>query len=145
MDEVILLKAIKKELLAAGIADDGTLDGLSVMLFGNDVVVDDETVMADLTPCAFSGYAVVAALVWNNPSLSTETNEWVVRADAVEFRSTTATPYVSGTAYGFALFRDATPDVAVCVKRFETPFQFDQPDRLLTVIPELPSAALVAA
>jgi hypothetical protein len=143
MADLILLKAIKKEVLAAVIEESATLDGLSVGLFGNDVVPDEDTVVADLTPPAFSGYAVVAAAVWNNPILSTEDNSWRLRADAVEFRSTTGSPYVGGTAYGYYLFRDATPDVAVAVCRFDEPFIFDQPDRLLTIVPELPGEQVI--
>lgn len=132
-----LTKALKKAIAEAMIATGGSLDGAKLMLFSNDIIPDEDTVYADLTPCAFSGYAASDVLAWGDPYLDNDSNQWALAPEPVEFRSTSATPYVSGIAYGYAVYMPGTPNVLLFAERFEEFFAFGVPDRVLVVRPEL--------
>lgn len=97
------------------------LDGAKAMLFKNDITPSVDSILADLTPADFSGYAMSAAVVWGAP-FKDENGNLVVRAGSCEFNQTAAT--VTNTVYGWGLVGDpsGTPFL-ICAERFETPVQ----------------------
>lgn len=132
-----LTKAMKKQIAESLIATDGLLDGAKMLLFSNDVYPDADTVYADLTPCAFTGYAASDVLTWGDPYLDSDTDEWALAPEPVEFRSASGSPYVSGIAYGYAVYMPGTPNVLLFAERFQEPYSFGVPDRVKVVRPEL--------
>src|SRR5262245_13332354 len=89
-------------MLAALVAADGVFDGSSVMLFENDIVVDRDTIRADLTDALYSGNGD-EAITWGVPSVSDDGFAEVI-GTAGEFRPNATT--VGSTIFGAAIVSD---------------------------------------
>lgn len=94
MGSSVQTKALLSNLLLFGTtagADDSDpkLVGSKVGLYINAVAVTPNTVLADLTPASWTGYALSAAITWLAPVLSNQTTLPAVRGDAKTFTVTT--------------------------------------------------------
>lgn len=114
------------------------LDALKVGLFGNDYLPNRNTTYANLTPCAFSGYALSSLVVWSDAFQRVEDDQAVIIGDTKVFRSATATPFVPGVVYGWFLILPGTPNILRAVQRFESPVVIDRVDRVVAVTPTWP-------
>lgn len=132
-----LTKAMKKLIAESLIATGGALDACKIMLFSNDIDPDEDTVYADLTPCAFTGYAASDVLTWGDPYLDGDSGAWALAPEPVEFRSVSGSPYVGDVAYGYAVYLPGTPNVLRFAERFDELKGFGVADRVLVVRPEL--------
>lgn len=132
-----LQKSLKKAMLEALIAEDGPLDGAVMMLFNADVTVTENTVLSDLTPCAFSGYAVSDPIVWGDPYLDVETGQWALSCPPVEFRSAGGSPYVPDVVRGYAIYVPGTPNVLRLVEKLTEVVLMDVVDRVIVIRPEI--------
>lgn len=133
----MLTEAVIRQMLDELIAVDGQFDGAKLRLFKNNVEVGRDTVIGDLETCTFSGYADSAALVWVEPHLEPDNDEYTLSNTSVEFRSNTADPFVSGTAYGWALISGDVTPVLLAAGRFDEPVSFDVPERSLQLVVHL--------
>lgn len=112
---------------------DNYLDGAKVSLFKADVVPDKDTVLADLTPADFSGYAQSAAVVWGTPYLDAS-GKATVQGASVQFTQTADT--VSNTVYGWMLVGDpAGTPYLICAERFATPVTMTEASDGIVVAP----------
>lgn len=65
-------KAVALETLTTLIDTGGQFDGAKVGLFQEPITPTPDTVLADLTPCDFDGYALSSALTWGTPFYGAE-------------------------------------------------------------------------
>lgn len=132
------MKGLKKEQLEAMIATGGALDGAVMMLFSNNVIPDEDTVIGDLTAASFSGYAVSDPLDWGAPYLDGDSGDWALSCPPVEFRSTSGSPFVEGTVYGAAIYVPGTPNVLKIAGVLPDGFvSFTSADQVLVIRPEI--------
>lgn len=135
---LLFLRGLKKEQLEALIAEGGALDGAVMMLFKNNVTPNDETVMADLTPADFTGYAVSDPLEWGTPYIDGDSGEWALSCAPVEFRSTSGAPFVPCPVYGVGIYVPGTPNVLKLAGNLPDGFfSFGLPDQVMVVRPEI--------
>jgi len=110
---------------------------LTLMLFENDLVPDDVTVFADLTPATFDGYA---AIVLNDtgdcsgfvqgPAIGSDL-EWRIFIDQQQFTMSGVT--TPGSVYGAALV-DATAETILGIVRFpDAPLVMDETGDVIKV------------
>jgi len=92
---LIMTKEAMKEALTQGVTatltEDGWLVGAKIGLFIDDPQLSEDTVFGDLTPPAFTGYAVSAAVVYGTP-FSDDDNVYAVGTDMKQFTCTGGTP-----------------------------------------------------
>lgn len=114
-----------KELLKFGsiagvTATDPLLKSAKVMIYVNNVSPTPNTVAADLTEATWSGYARSGAITWALPTISNETQDPAIVADAKTFTVTTNTD--PQTMFGYALVTTVTAvDHLLAVAPLNTP------------------------
>lgn len=103
---------------AAGAA--GLLNGCTVLLFVNNLAINEDTVLADLVEATWPGYARSTACVWGAPIISNETLLPATVSDPKTFVVTTNAG--NERIYGFGLVHEAAPDHLIAVELLEEPF-----------------------
>lgn len=139
----VMTNATIMEILATAIDTGGVLDGAIVFLWTGATVPSKDSVYADFTPVAFSGYAASAPLVWADPYLDYDGDTPTLTAPVPLFRSTDVDPFVPATVNGYGVIIPGTPNVLRWAERFDEPIYIDQPDRIVDVTLVIPGTALV--
>lgn len=123
--------AVILELAGAG----GTWNGAKVQLSKANITPDPSTLLVDMTPADFTGYALSAAVSWGTPFIDTDGVEKTVGV-AKQFTQT-GTGTVN-TVYFFVLVGDpAGTPFAIASFRYASSVQFTQANAGLVVLPTL--------
>lgn len=135
---LVLVKASEKAVLTALTAVGGLLTGAKLGLFQNDVNPGRATLLADLDPATFDGYALSAAITWSAPVLG-EDGFWRVVGDAKTFISDDpqTTP---NTIYGWYLV-DAAGTGLIGAERYEEARLIFEPDQSIIEVPQVGSVS----
>jgi hypothetical protein len=110
MDPILTLAA---KLLLAGDMTAGTLNGAKIVLFSNDLTINQNTVIGDLTVVTVAGM-VAFAVTWDAPWLNAA-GEVVVSAPSHVFAAT-AVPGAPLNAFGWAITNGAGTELYAAVK-----------------------------
>ena len=119
---------------APGVADAGLFNLAEIMLFKNDITPTKDTLLADLTPCDFTGYARSAGIAWA-AAYEAESGAGEMVGGAAQFLQTGADPEPQ-SAYGYGIV-DAGGTLLLAAERFPTPALFDGVGAAQIVIPKL--------
>jgi len=117
-----MIKSLDALLLeaAAELGAGGSYDGAKVGLYVNAILPDENTLLADLTQPAFTGYALSSAVVWGGLGVD-ELNRVISVAGIKEFAPSAI---VTGEiAYG-AFLVDGAGTTLLAIYPFDTPFNF---------------------
>jgi hypothetical protein len=95
----------------------GLLEGAKLKLYKEPIEPTKATVIADLTPADFTGYAASAAITWGTPLTDTDGTAFVP-GGMIEFAASGST--VANTIYG-AYLTDGAGTILLGVFRFDTP------------------------
>jgi len=130
---VIVLPTVSKLAILELLADTGNLlDAVKVGLYSANVTLTVDTVLADLTPADFSGYAISGVVVWGTPFID-GTGRVLMTGDEKEFVATS--PFtVSNTVYGYYI-TESTPTTLLYAEAFTTPRIISAASQGLTVLP----------
>lgn len=121
LTKYVLDKILKLMKTASASQPDGALKGCSLMVYTNNVAVDKNTVLGDLTEANWTGYSRATVVVWADPFLSNDTGIPVMVGDAKTFLCTTNADDLA--VQGFALVEEGSPDKLLAVEALQTPFQ----------------------
>lgn len=124
------------------VAASAYLDGSVIRLASDDIQVTKDLKLTDLTPCAYSGYAESAAIVWGSAFLDVN-NVPTVAGGSVPFIQTGDTTDVAHIAY---LVGDpGGTEYLIAAIRLDPPFTFDRAGRGFEVQPlfQIPRGASV--
>jgi hypothetical protein len=91
----------------------------ALMLYSNNLVVGEGTVVGDLTPCAYTGYASPLT----TPIVLTDSNGNFMLSEASPTSFTAGAIGTPDVAYGWALLDGITGDL-MAVENFDAPFHF---------------------
>lgn len=119
---VLMSRYLAQELLANSIAGapvaTGPLTGAKVLLFSNNISLQESTVFADLVEPTAAGYARSAALTWAGPYTDGEGNQEVV-GDLKNFAFSGNS--VPDTIYGYAVVEGGGSPHLLFAERFHAP------------------------
>lgn len=110
------------------------LDGVKVGLFQNDFNPTTLTVLADLNPADFHGYALSSAVVWGAPYYD-QAGVPTVAGGQKQFTATTPLAG-SQVIYGYYLV-DGAGTTLIAAARFETPLNILVVGNAIIVVPTL--------
>lgn len=129
----VIPKTARKSILEALTAEGGLLDGALLKLYKSDLTPSDETQLASLDECDFTGYAASSAITWGAVGIDT-LNRATVLGDRKEFvPSGTA---VMNAVYG-AFIVNAAEDELLAVLPFPEVVYANSPDSVISVIPRI--------
>lgn len=113
----------------------GTWNGAKVQLSKANITPDPSTLLADMTPADFTGYALSAAVTWGTPFIDTDGVEKTVGV-AKQFTQTGTG--VTNTVYFYVIVGDpAGTPFAIASFRYTSSVQFTQTNAGLVVLPVL--------
>lgn len=130
------LRAILDRLGAAapGQADAGMFNGCKVGLFKNDLTPTKDTLLADLTACDFTGYAISGAITWG-AAFEGDDGSGEMVGSVAQFVQTADDPEPQ-SAYGYYIVNGAA-DALLAAERFPSPVVFDGAGAAQVVVPKL--------
>jgi len=114
----------------------GTGDEAKVILFQNNVTLTKDTVIADLTPATFGGYAAKVLGAGDPTSgINPATGQWELRmrepVGGIEF-TTSGTSNLPQTIYGYAIVSEDGTELFAS-KKFDTPITLTANQQVIDV------------
>lgn len=119
----------------------GTFDGMKTGLFQNNVVPSRDTLLADLTPADFTGYALNATAAYAAAGLDSDGTP-IMATGVITF--TAGSPItVSNTIYGYYIV-DSAGTALLLAERFPTPVQVALPGQVLKIVSVMKGMSLAS-
>jgi hypothetical protein len=128
---LVVPSAVLKTQLDYLTATGGDLNGAKLGLFSNNIVPTQDTVIGDLTPCTFPGYALSAAITWGAADID-DSGSAVTLGGLVTFVSSTIT--TPETVYG-AFLQNSGGTVLLAAFRFDTPIAIFRALQAIAIVP----------
>lgn len=146
MAETVITRALALDLLTQDVAaapDPTVLVGAKMGVFINEPELTLDTVLADLTQPAFTGYALSAAITWGTPGFEEAGPRAVVLGDLKTFRATAA-PDPGVTVRGWFVV-DAAGTGLLAAAMLDVPVPILADEDLVAVYARIPMPVVVAA
>jgi hypothetical protein len=120
----LLASILAEKISSGGFA--GPLNGLSLALVSNQLLLTPNNVWTDLTESAFSGYARYANLGWGVPILQPN-GTYTILSQLVTFTAVAASAFVQGNVWGWALIDGAAAPNLIAAEQFQQPVPINAP------------------
>lgn len=131
---LVIPAQISLDVLAELISTGRLLDGVKIGLFGNDLHPSSTTVLADIVPSTFNGYALSSAVVWGTPYFDQAGIATVVAGDK---QFTCTTPLAAPEqVFGYYIV-DGAGAILIAAARFDTPVQIIIVGNAVVVVPTI--------
>lgn len=131
---IVVPRATALAVLTDQVATGNILDGAIVMLYKSPIVLDTDTLLADLDEADFDGYVRSPAIVWSAPFMNPPDQHPTILGDLKTFVAddplTTA-----NTIYGYAVLVAAGTSI-LWAENFEVPITIGNPGDTVAVLPQ---------
>lgn len=131
--EAVASKTVTIAALIALSDTGGAFDGAKVMLYKAPIAPTPDTVLADLVPADFDGYAVSTAITWSDPVHMSGLAYSVLGSVKVFIATGDTTPNL---IYGFAIV-DAAGTGLLYVQPFDAPLAVNEAGNYIQALPTL--------
>lgn len=129
---LVVPNAVSVAILQALVAVDALFNGAKVGLFVGDTVPSQATVLADLTPADFTGYALSSAITWGAPFIDENGIPSVV-GSMKEFHASDPLTVANDVAGYFVV--NGAGDTLLWAERFESEITVAAPTAAVVVVP----------
>lgn len=120
-----LLASVLAEKIGSG-GFTGPLNGLTLFLFSNQLLLSPQTAFGDLTESTWSGYARYANLGWGAPILQPD-GTYTILSALVTFSASAVSTFVPGLVWGWGLIDTASTPHLIMAEQFSQPVAITNP------------------